>query len=198
MTQHCIEIVTYKVDDLAEADRQRDIARKRAAGLPGFGGWLPLSGGKDQGARADVVLWASPEAAETAAEVVGSTAEFAHFRATITEFGGVGHYAAPAEALALMQSGDGIEIGRFRLLQGVSEEAMRTAHAKMIAGHQSRQPGWRGQRLVRLRDGTFMDIAFAATEAQSQAICDSWAGSANCEAFLSLIEPISMEFGSIA
>ncbi|TIP25179.1 MAG: hypothetical protein E5X67_26020 [Mesorhizobium sp.] len=197
MTQHCIEIVTYRVDDLAEANRQRDIARKRAAALPGFGGWLPLSGGKDRGARANVVLWASPEAAE-AAGVVGSTAEFAQFRATITEFGGVEHYAAPAEALVLMQSGDGIEIGRFRLLQGVSEEAMRTAHAKMIADHLSRQPGWRGQRLVRLRDGTFMDIAIAATEAQSQAICDSWAGNADCEAFLSLIEPNSMEFGSIA
>lgn len=198
MTQHCIEIVTYRVDDLAEANRQRDIARKRAAALPGFGGWLPLSGGKDRGARADVVFLASPEAAEAAAGVVGSTAEFAQFRATITEFGGVEHYAAPAEALVLMQSGDGIEIGRFRLLQGVSEEAMHTAHAKMTADHLSRQPGWRGQRLVRLRDGTFMDIAIAATEAQSQAICDSWAGNADCEAFLSLIEPISMEFGSIA
>ncbi|MDF3835877.1 hypothetical protein P3W85_23415 [Cupriavidus basilensis] len=198
MTQHYIEIVTYKVGNPTEADRHRRNACMLAARLPGFGGWQSLSDGKGQGARADVVLWASPEAAEAAAEIVGSSAEFADFRATITEFGSIGHYAAPAGGLALMQSGDGIEVGRFRLRQGISEEVMRAAHVKMIADHLSRQPGWRGQRLVRLQDGIFMDIAFAVTQAQSQIICDSWAGNADCQAFLNLIEPISMEFGSIA
>lgn len=93
---------------------------------------------------------------------------------------------------------DGIELGRFRLRLDATEDAVRVAHAKMIENHLSRQPGWRGQRLLRMQDGTYCDIAFAATEAEAQAICTSWSGNQDCEAFLALIEPISMEFGSVA
>lgn len=197
MTSQRIEIVTYKVGDSAEADRHRDSARKIASKFSGFGGWLPLSGGRDNSERVDVVLWASAEAADAAAEVVGKSEDFADFRATITDFGDMGHYMAPTNGLTLMQSGDGIEIGRFRLRQGVNEETMRTAHAKMVAGHLSLQPGWLGQRLVRLQDGTFVDFAFAVTEARAQDICNTWVGNSDCDAFLEMVEPISMEFGAV-
>lgn len=98
---------------------------------------------------------------------------------------------------ALIQPGDGVEMGRFRLREGVTEAVMRAAWVDMTSGYLSAQYGWRGQRLIRLEDGTFMDLAFATTPACSHAICESWAGNAACDAFLQLIEPVSMEFGSI-
>ncbi|MEH0076107.1 hypothetical protein V6L76_16990 [Pannonibacter sp. Pt2] len=198
MTRQCIEIVTYKTVDPAEADRQREAARQRVASFSGFGGWLPLTGGKDPADRVDVVLWASPEAAEAAAQAVGTSEDFAGFRAAIAELGTMGHYVAPANGLVLMQPGTGVEIGRFRLRQGVTEETMRAAYDKMIADHLSRQPGWLGQRLIRLQDGSFIDAAFATTQARAQDICNAWAGNAHCDAFLSLVEPVSMEFGAVA
>ena len=197
MTGQCIEIVTYKVSNPDEADYQRDGAQERAARLPGFSGWLALSGCKYRGMRTDLVIWENAQSAEAAAEVVGKGKDFSGFRASITEFGGIGHYAPPRGGLALLQPGSGIEIGQFRPRPGVNEADLRMAHDRMIADHLCRQPGWRGQRLIRLQDGTYMDIAFAGTQAQAQAICASWTGIPACEAFLALIEPISMEFGSI-
>jgi hypothetical protein len=159
---------------------------------------LPLSDGQEQKERADVVVWTSREAAEEAAKVVGTASEFAPFRTTIAEFGSMGHFTLPTGGLPMMQTGDGVELGRFRLRQGVTEEALRAAHAQMIENHLSRQAGCRGQRLLRLQDGSWLDIAFAETETAAQSICASWSGNSDCEAFLALIEPVSMEFGSVA
>ncbi|MCC5968852.1 MAG: hypothetical protein JJU15_02790 [Pararhodobacter sp.] len=198
MTQPCLEIVTYKVSAGDEADHQREQAAQRAARLAGFSGWLALSGGTNREARADMVVWRSRDAAEAAAKVVGDGDDFADFRATITEFGGMGHFALPAGALAFMQAGDGMELGRFRLRPGVTDAAIRAAHTRMVTQHLSQQPGWRGQRLVHLQDGTWLDLAFAASEAEAQAICASWTGNPECDAFLELIEPLSMEFGTVA
>ncbi|CAI1074051.1 hypothetical protein [Serratia entomophila] len=94
-------------------------------------------------------------------------------------------------------AGYGIEIGRFRLKSGVSEEEMHAAYRRMVQQHLSEQPGWRGQYLVKLDDGVFVDIAHAESYPQSQAICATWHGQAQCESFLKLIEPESMQFGSL-
>lgn len=198
MPQPCLEIVTYKVNSTREADHQREVAAKCALELPGFAGWLPLSDDQDHKERADVVAWTSREAAEEAAKVVGTAGAFEPFRATIAEFGAMGHFTLPNGGLPMMQAGDGVELGRFRLRQGVTEEALRAAHAQMIENHLSRQPGWRGQRLLRLPGGSWIDIAFAETETTAQSICASWSGNSDCDAFLALIEPVSMEFGSVA
>lgn len=198
MPQPCLEIVTYKVNSTREADHQREAAAKRALGLPGFAGWLPLSDGQDQKKRADVVVWTSRGAADEAAKVVVTAEAFEPFRTTVAEFGAMGHFTLPTGGLPMMQAGDGVELGRFRLRQGVTEEALRAAHAQMIENHLTRQPGWRGQRLLRLQDGSWIDIAFAETETATKSICASWSGNSDCEAFLAMIEPVSMEFGSVA
>ncbi len=104
---------------------------------------------------------------------------------------------SPADKGVLIQPNDGIEMGRFRLREGVTEEAMRAAWAHMTSTYLSAQHGWRGQRLIRFEDGTFMDMAFAASPACAHSICDSWAGQAVCDAFLQLIDPESMEIGSV-
>lgn len=196
--QPCLELVTYTVTTPAAADPLRAEARDRAQALPGFAGWLPLCGATDPAARADLVVWTSPAAATAAAQVVGQGEDFAPFRASIAALSGIGHYALPAGGLPLLQPGEGVEIGRFRLRPGVTEAALRAAHARMITQHLAGQPGWRGQRLVQLQDGTWLDLALAESAAAARAICDSWAASPDCAAFLALIEPISMDFGTLA
>lgn len=197
MAQPCLEIVTYRVNSTLDADHERKAAMKHAQALSGFSGWLPLSGGQDNAERADMVVWASKKAAEDAARAVGTAEDFAPFRATIAKLGTMGHFALPTGGLPMMQTGNGVELGRFRLRAGVTDTALRVAHARMVKNHLSHQPGWCGQRLVRLHDDIWLDIAFAATGDAAQAICASWAGSKDCDAFLAMIEPISMEFGSI-
>lgn len=91
----------------------------------------------------------------------------------------------------------GIEIGRFRLKSGITEEALRAAYATMIASHLALQTGWYAQHLVKLSDDVFLDIAFATSEDHAKAICASWQDQPVCNAFLALIEPVSMEFGTI-
>jgi hypothetical protein len=198
MTHPLLEIVTYQVGSAGEADAQRQCAKEIASGFPGFSGWLPLADAETRERRADLVVWATPEAAAEAARKVGSDDDFAPFRATISAFGAMGHFCLPAGGLPMMQAGEGMELGRFRLHPGVTEEVLREAHARMIERHLSRQAGWRGQRLAKLEDGSWLDLAFAATPGHARAICESWAGNADCCAFLALIEPISMEFGGIA
>ncbi|WP_448206155.1 hypothetical protein [Azospirillum sp. sgz302134] len=102
----------------------------------------------------------------------------------------------PSPSLPLA-AGEGVEFGRFRLKPGVTEEAMRQAHAVMVERTLSKQPGWRGQHLVKLDDGLFIDLAFADARATAEAICARWVGQPDCDAFLALIEPDGMSFGSI-
>ncbi|GEM_PF-3195531 len=80
-----------------------------------------------------------------------------------------------------MQSGDkqvfqiqksfGLELGRFRLKEGMSEAALQEAYQAMVTNLLSKQSGWRGQHLVKLGDGIFLDVAFALTEDHAKAIC---------------------------
>lgn len=197
MTHPCLEIVTYKTGDPGDADRQREAAVTRAQALPGFAGWLPLSDSQEPKERADVVVWTSREAAENAGKCVGTSDEFSPFRDTITKFGSMGHFMLPVGGLPFMQAGDGMELGRFRLRAGITEEALRAAHLRMTRTHLAQQPGWRGQRLLRMQDGTWCDIAFADSMEAAQTICASWNGNPACEAFLAMIEPVTMKFGSI-
>ena len=197
MTQPCLEIVTYRVGATETADRERGAAREHAQKLPGFAGWLQLSGHEPE-ARADVVVWANREAADNAARAVGSGAQFAPFRATITEFGGVGHFPLPIGAMPFMQPGEGITLTRFRPRPGVSAEALRDAHARMIAAHLAQQPGWRGQRLAQLEGDIWCDIGFAASQSEAQAIATDRSQNAEAAAFLALTEPLQGEAGQLA
>jgi len=82
-------------------------------------------------------------------------------------------------------------------MAGVSEEAMRAAHLAMVDFYLARKSGWRRQHLVKLDDGLFMDLAFAESGERAKAICASWHDSDLCKAFLALIEPEDMSFGTL-
>jgi hypothetical protein len=191
------EIVTYKVNDITSSDKERENAREQICALPGFISWVPFSGITDAGDRVDLVSWSTLDDALAAASLVGTAPEFAAFRETLKEMVSIGHYQAQAEPQQPVTSGNGIELGRFRLKAGVDEQAMRDAYTAMVSNHLSHQSGWLAQHLVKLADGTFVDLAFADNQTTATEICASWQGNADCDAFLSLIDPVSMEFGTI-
>ena len=197
MNGSCMEVVTYRVSNPETADVQRRAARDRARNLAGFAGWVPLSGAQDRTERVDIVTWASLEDARNAAAIVGESPDFAAFRDSISQLVSMAHFIAETRPPVSMAEGEGLEIGRFRLKPGVGEEEMRKAHERMVAQHLSRQQGWYGQRLVRLQDGSFLDLAFANSRDSAIRICNSWQGNPDCAAFLALIEPAAMEFGDV-
>jgi len=197
MTTLLYEIVTYTVTDENEADAARDAARERLATFPGFIHWSPFTRVDDARTRVDLVAWRSLEEANSAARMVASAAEFAGFRASVSSCISMQHYRLPSVSQHPVANGSGVEIGRFRLKQGVDEADMRKAHAAMVENHLSRQTGWRRQHLVKLDDGVFLDLAFADARLSAEEICSSWRGQLDCDAFLALIEPQSMEFGTM-
>lgn len=192
----CYEIVTYTVADPDQADAARAAARILISAFPGFVSWTEFSGAGDPAKRVDLLVWRSEADARSAARAVGEDAAFAGFRASIEQMQGMDHYRA-ARAPAALRVGEGVELGRFRLKPGVGEADMRSAHQKMIDGHLSKQPGWVRQNLVAVGDGRFIDLAFATDRNHAEAICAGWAGQSACEAFLCLIEPEDMTFGTV-
>ncbi|OQP86862.1 hypothetical protein BTR14_07905 [Rhizobium rhizosphaerae] len=197
MTIPFYEIVTYTVSDAHEADIARAAARELLAAFPGFIHWDLFTGAVNAAARVDLVAWRSLEEARSAAHAVGTAPEFAAFRASVANLVSMGHYQPPPGAHHPAASESGMEIGRFRLRPGVDEAVMRKAYATMVASHLAVQPGWRRQHLIKLDDGVFLDLAFADTRLRAETICSSWHGQADCDAFLALIEPESMEFGTV-
>lgn len=91
----------------------------------------------------------------------------------------------------------GFEIGRFRLRAGVTEADVLAASRRMEDAHLTRQAGFGRRHLVALDGGVYLDIVLAATRADAERICASWSGQPECEAFLALIEPESIAFGTI-
>lgn len=198
MSTPCYEIVIYQVKNQQEADAVRASAQHLLRHFPGFIDWVALSGIDDVTKRVDLVIWNSQEDALTAAKAVESQPEFSSFRASVCYWQSMGHYSCiEKQSLALMK-GFGVEIGRFRLKQGVQESAMRQVYSRMVDSHLALQPGWKSQYLVSLDNGVFIDLAFADSQLSAERICASWQGQAVCNDFLEMIEPQSMEFGSLS
>lgn len=197
MTAICYEIVTYRTKDADQADTVRDDARALLARQPGFIGWTPFEGVDDANERVDLVAWTDHHSARVAAQMVGSAAEFSDFRGSIATVTSMAHYIAPSLDPQPVVAGSGIELGRFRLKPGVEEFSMLAAYEAMVSRHLGNQPGWRRQHLVKLQDGTFLDLAFASDRDRAEAICAGWVGNADCDRFLSMIAPVSMEFGTV-
>lgn len=90
-----------------------------------------------------------------------------------------------------------IEIGMFKLKEGVQLENAVITYQSMIKNYLSQQSGWQAQSLICLEDGILIDLAWAENIDTSKLICSLWEKSEHCLEFLSLIEPISMQFGQV-
>ena len=95
-----------------------------------------------------------------------------------------------------MQNG-AIEIGMFKLKQGVQLEDVLHAYQNMIKHFLSNQTDWQAQSLILLENDTLIDIAWAKNIEASKHICSLWEKNEECLAFLELIEPLSMQFGKV-
>ncbi|TCB76802.1 hypothetical protein [Acinetobacter sp. ANC 4177] len=90
-----------------------------------------------------------------------------------------------------------IEVGMFKLKNGIELQDATLAYQNMIKHFLSKQTGWEAQSLIFLENGTLIDLAWAETIDVSKLICSLWGSSKECLEFLALIEPISMEFGRV-
>lgn len=198
MTQRVQEIVLYRVNDTAAFDVARREAEAKARHLPGWLGWQHLASTSDAAMRADLVSWRDEASAKAAGERVGKAPEFAPFREGIAGVDHFGHYRAMGGLAEAPAAGWGIELGRFRLRDGLDAAEMQRAHDTMVRGYLSQQDGWRGQFLVDLGQGAYMDVALAVTPERAEGICASWLGNPLCEAFLAFVAHPNMAFGKIA
>lgn len=96
-----------------------------------------------------------------------------------------------------MAIASGFEIGRFTLKPGMDEASLVAASRQMESRHLENMPGFIAHHLVRLEDGVYLDLVFAGDKEAAQAICASWIGQPDCEAFLAMIVPESMQFGIV-
>jgi hypothetical protein len=197
MTGPVLEVVVYQVADPDQFDHIREAARPTISALEGFLRWTHLPAA-DPSIRLDMVEWANAAAAAAAAALVQTHPDLAAFREAITAVNAFQHFPLPAASvMSEPPVGTGVEIGQFRLKSGVDAEAMRATYRTMREQHLSKQQGWRGQWLIELDDGLFVDLALAADRSRSEAICASWTGAPICDQFLSLIRDPDIRFGTL-
>ncbi len=189
------QIMTYTEKETQKTALVRTAAQEKIKTLPGFMTWTTFFGADDPTRRADLITWSSFQHAQAAIETIETTKQFTEFRALTI----ISPNLATMNTMSppLIKAGEGIELGYFRLKSGIHEETVRNAHRAMIARYLSHQPGWRRQQLVKLDNGVFVDIAFADGRSEAETLCASWLGQHDCEAFLALIEPESMTFGTV-
>lgn len=189
------EVVIYETTDSSNADHARREVQSKISALPGFRSYLPLVHRDDPTRRADIVEWDTFEAAHAAAASLPSNPDFAPFLATIASVASMGHYVRQ-DPTSASEPSIGVEIGFFRLRDGVTEAEARAAHARAVNGFLSHQPGWIAERLVKFDGGLYVDLLFAVSEERARAICDLWHGHDDCRRFASMVEDVDMKFGT--
>lgn len=205
-TTYYYEIATYTVTDPESADQARLSTQEYINTLPGLIEWIHFADLEDPCQRADLLTWRSLEEARAACQAAEQAPECAAFLACVTHINRMGYYrtsplpvtptlGVPATPVQL--PGYGVELGTFRLKPGIPEQQLQAAHHTMIQSHLAHQPGWHSQHLVKLENQHYLDLVIAHTEAHARSICASWAGQPDCNAFLNLIEPDTIQFGTV-
>ncbi|TCM65089.1 hypothetical protein EC844_11652 [Acinetobacter calcoaceticus] len=90
-----------------------------------------------------------------------------------------------------------IEIGMFKLKAEVQLEDAILAYTHMVRHFLSQQADWQAQSLIVLEDQTLIDLAWSKNIAAAKTICKQWMDNPACLKFLSLIDPMSMQFGQV-
>jgi hypothetical protein len=197
MTLPVYELVLYTTKNGEEANHARAKARDHIRALSGFQSYLPLTNLTDPTQRADIVRWATIEAAQAAAVAVQNRAEFIPFMDSIASVDAMGHFQAQSGVTFDAFRG-GVEVGFFRLKAGITEAQARQAHAKAVDGYLSIQPGWVAQYFIRLDDGLYLDLLFSDSRERAEALCRLWYDHPDCMAFAALVEDVQMQFGRVA
>ena len=83
---------------------------------------------------------------------------------------------------------EGVEFGRFRKRDDVSEADLLRASERLNDEYMSRHDGILCRRLVALDNGWYMDLVLGRDQETVEKVCAGWLGSTVCEEFLALIE----------
>ena len=86
----------------------------------------------------------------------------------------------------------GFEFGVFKLKQGVSEEKMLEASIKMEREFLSKEAGFLGHGILKGKDDTYVDIAFATSQEKAEKICGKWMENEFALKYLEFIDPESV------
>ncbi len=73
-----------------------------------------------------------------------------------------------------INSFSGLEFCTFKLKKGTDESQMLKAAENMEKEFLSKEDGFLGHRVLKNKDGTYVDIAFADTQEQAEKICGKW------------------------
>lgn len=68
----------------------------------------------------------------------------------------------------------GVEFCTFRLKEGASEAKMLEAAKNMEQEFLSKEHGFLGHGVLKGKDGAYVDLAFATSQQQAEAICGKW------------------------
>lgn len=86
---------------------------------------------------------------------------------------------------------NGLEFGTFRLKAGASESEMLAAAKTMEDMFLSKEDGFLGHAILKGKDGTYVDLAFATSQATAEVICQRWMQNDHALRFLGFIDPTS-------
>jgi hypothetical protein len=89
----------------------------------------------------------------------------------------------------------GLEFGTFRLKAGASEADMLTAAKNMEDEFLNKEEGFLGHAILKGNDGTYVDMAFAISQAKAEEICGKWMQDPHALAFLEFIDHTSTNIG---
>ncbi len=89
----------------------------------------------------------------------------------------------------------GLEFGTFRLKGGAEEADMLAAAKTMEDEFLYKEEGFLGHAILKGNDGTYVDLAFATSQAKAEELCGKWMQNPYALKFLELIDDTSTNIG---
>jgi len=99
----------------------------------------------------------------------------------------------PLEKMTNINSFIGMEFCTFELKQGASEEKMLEAAKNMEQEFLSKQAGFLGHAVLKGQNDTYVDLAFATSQEQAEAICGKWMENEFALKYLEFIDAESVD-----
>ena len=95
--------------------------------------------------------------------------------------------------IASINSFVGMEFCTFMLKEGASEAKMLEAAKNMELEFLSKEQGFLGHGVLKGKDGTYVDLAFATSQQKAEAICGKWMENEFALKYLEFIDSESVD-----
>jgi hypothetical protein len=97
------------------------------------------------------------------------------------------------ESLSNINSFVGMDFCTFKLKESASEAKMLDAAKSMEQEFLSKEPGFLGHGVLKGKDGTYVDLAFATTQSKAESICGKWMENEFALKYLEFIDSESVD-----